>query len=125
MLTQEIKQLNNIEFYKPLRAIFSGSSQSGKTYLIGKMLQKQHQLFGEEFSQVKYFYPEYLEESPVDWHDTIRTPISYESGFPSKQDILELSENSLLIIDDNMQKVVNSELMRQLFNVISKRIILH
>ena len=118
-LTREVEKTNYVEFFKPLRAIFSGSSQSGKTYLIGKMLEKQKELFGGEFELVKYYYPEYLEDCPVEWHENITTPISYNAGFPSKQDILELPEGSLLIIDDNMKKVVNSELMRQFFNVIS------
>ena len=118
-LTRELEKINYVEFFKPLRAIFSGSSQSGKTYLIGKMLEKQRELFGGEFKLVKYYYPEYLEECPVEWHENITTPITYNAGFPTKQDILELPEGSLLIIDDNMKKVVNSELMRQFFNVIS------
>jgi hypothetical protein len=118
-LTVEIEKINFAHFQKPMRAIFSGSSQSGKTYLIGKMLNQQTDLFGDEFSQVKYYYPEYLDECPVDWHDTISTPISYHSGFPEKEDIQSLPNNSLIIIDDNMKKVVFSELMRQLFNVIS------
>ena len=118
-LTRELEKINYVEFFKPLRAIFSGSSQSGKTYLIGKMLEKQKELFGGEFELVKYYYPEYLEECPVEWHENITTPITYNAGFPTKQDILELPEGSLLIIDDNMKKVVNSELMRQFFNVIS------
>ena len=118
-LTRELEKINYVEFFKPLRAIFSGSSQSGKTYLIGKMLEKQRELFGGEFELVKYYYPEYLEECPVEWHENITTPITYNAGFPTKQDILELPEGSLLIIDDNMKKVVNSELMRQFFNVIS------
>ena len=118
-LTREVEKVNHVEFFKPLRAIFSGSSQSGKTYLIGKMLERQKALFGGEFELVKYYYPEYLEDCPVEWHENITTPITYNAGFPSKQDILELPEGSLLIIDDNMKKVVNSELMRQFFNVIS------
>ena len=118
-LTRELEKINYVEFFKPLRAIFSGSSQSGKTYLIGKMLEKQRELFGGEFELVKYYYPEYLGECPVEWHENITTPITYNAGFPTKQDILELPEGSLLIIDDNMKKVVNSELMRQFFNVIS------
>ena len=119
MLTLEVEKFENLTFMKPMRAIFSGSSQSGKTRLIGKILKNQTQLFGDKFEQVKYFYPEYLEECPVDWHNDICTPISYEPGFPQKNDILSMPSNSLLIVDDNMAKVVKSELMRQLFNVIS------
>ena len=118
-LTRDIEKINNFHFYKPVRAIFSGSSQSGKTYLIGKILENQMQLFGSEFEQIIYFYPEYLDECPVQWHTSIKTPISYQPGFPRKSDILETPEGSLLIIDDNMKKVVESELMRQFFNVIS------
>ena len=118
-LTRDIEKINNFHFYKPMRAIFSGSSQSGKTYLIGKILENQMQLFGSEFEQIKYFYPEYLDECPVQWHNSMKTPISYESGFPRKSDIMEMPEGSLIIIDDNMKKVVDSELMRQFFNVIS------
>ena len=83
-LTREVEKINHVEFFKPLRAIFSGSSQSGKTYLIGKMLEKQKQLFGGEFEVVKYYYPEYLEECPVEWHENITTPITYNAGFPYK-----------------------------------------
>jgi hypothetical protein len=119
MLTLEVEKFENMNFMKPMRAIFSGSSQSGKTRLMGKILKNQNQLFGEKFELVKYFYPEYLEECPVDWHNEICTPISYQPGFPVKNDILSMPSNSLLIIDDNMAKVVKSELIRQLYNVIS------
>ena len=118
-LTRDFEVINNVTFFKPMRAIFSGSSQSGKTHLIGKILQRQKRLFGDCFTQVKYFYPEYLEECPVDWHNDIETPISYHRGFPNKEEVLSMPKNSLLIIDDNMKKVVKSELMRQFFNVIS------
>ena len=117
--TRELETIKHVNYFKPLRAIFSGSSQSGKTRLIGKILEKQEKLFGDKFQLVKYYYPQYLDECPVDWHNVIDTPITYESGFPEKDDILQMPQNSLLIIDDNMTKVVKSELMRQVFNVIS------
>ena len=68
-VTREIPTLSNVYFQKPLRAIFSGSSQSGKTFLIGKILENQKKLFDENFNSVKYFYPTYLEESPVEYHN--------------------------------------------------------
>ena len=119
VLVTEIEKIENFEFFRPMRAIFSGSSQSGKTFLMGKMLENQRRLFGGEFKQVLYYYPEYLSECPVSWHENISSPILYQPGFPNKQDILEMEEGSLLIIDDNMKKVVESEIMRQFFNVIS------
>jgi len=117
--TREIEKVGNFLFTKPIRAIFSGSSQSGKTYLIGKILEKQNQLFGDEFQFIKYFYPTYLEESPVDYHTNMDTPISYECGFPKRDDILSLPPNSLVIIDDQADEVVKSDLINQLYKVIS------
>lgn len=51
-LTREIRMINEFNFQKTIRVIFSGSSQSGKTFLIGKMLERQVQLFGDEFDMV-------------------------------------------------------------------------
>ena len=118
-LRKEIDKINNFHFFKPMRAIFSGSSQSGKTNLIGGIMKNQNRIFGESFASIKYFYPEYLDECPVDWHNFIDTPIFYQAGFPTKTDIDDLEPNSCIIIDDMMTKVVKSELMRQFFNVIS------
>ena len=118
-LTREIATTENFLFQKPIRAIFSGSSQSGKTYLIGKILQKQRRLFGDEFCQVKYFFPKYLDESPVDYHQSMSTPISYEKGFPKPDDVLSMPQNSLIIIDDMADQVVKSDLISQLYKVIS------
>ena len=118
-LTREISKINNVKFFKPLRAIFSGSSQSGKTHLIGKILESQSKLFDDDFVSVKYFYPSYLEESPVNYHSITNTPISYLEGFPQKSDVLSMSENSLLIIDDQADQAVKSDLISQLFKVIS------
>ncbi len=118
-LTSEIKQLENFKFTKPIRAIFSGSSQSGKTYLIGEILEHQEKLFGDNFTYVKYFYPTYLDESPVEYHTKTDTPVSYEPGFPTKEDILTLPENSLVVIDDQADTAVKSDLISQLFKVIS------
>ena len=118
-LTSEIKSHDIMKFQTPLRAIFSGSSQSGKTFLIGKILEKQKQLFQNSFSFVKYFYPKYLDESPVDYHSLTTTPVSYEAGFPTKEDILNLPEKSLLVIDDMADTALKKDWISQLFKVIS------
>jgi hypothetical protein len=118
-ISRDITRISEFKFFKPMRAIFSGSSQSGKTYLIGKILENQNLLFEDTFNSVKYFYPTYLDESPVDYHSLTTTPISYNAGFPSKTDIMSLAQNSLLIIDDQADEAVKSGLISQLFKVIS------
>ena len=118
-LTREINYIGNFNFTKPIRAIFAGSSQSGKTYLIGKILEKQEKLFGDRFEFVKYYYPTYLDESPVEYHMLTDTPISYAAGFPSKSDIQAMPSNSLVIIDDQADVAVKSDLISQMYKVIS------
>ena len=66
-LTREVGVKPDFFFKKPIRAIFSGSSQSGKTSLIKSILENQNALFDEEFAQIKYFYPSFSEECPVDF----------------------------------------------------------
>ena len=117
--TQEINTLCDFKFSLPMRAIFAGSSQSGKTYMIGKIIENANKLFGREFEAIKYFYPEYLDESPVDFHKTTDSPISYITGFPKKSDISGLVPNSLIIIDDMADQAVKSDLVSQIYKVIS------
>jgi vacuolar-type H+-ATPase subunit F/Vma7 len=116
---REIKTVNHFRFQKPIRAIFSGSSQSGKTFLIGKILENQKNMFGDYFAFVKYYYPTYLDESPVEYHMLTDTPVAYSAGFPTKGEILSLPENSLVVIDDQADVAMKSDLISQLFKVIS------
>ena len=116
-LIREFKSIPTVTFKKPLRAIFSGSSESGKTYLIGQILKNQRQIFGEDFASVKYFFPEFLDEAPVNFHEEV--DISYQQGPPTKEDILSIPKNSLVILDDMADFAVKSALISQIFKVIS------
>ena len=118
-ITREIPFIDEFKFSLPMRAIFSGSSQSGKTYMIGEMLKNQSEIFTSEFDFVKYYYPTFLDEAPVDYHDFIETPISYTAGFPTKSDVLGFPKNTLMIIDDQSDVAVKSDLVSQIFKVIS------
>ena len=141
MLTTEVRESLNFFFQKPCRAIFSGSSQSGKTFLVGKILEEQKRLFEDEFVQISYYYeraeiknfylkfffalsclfstfqqPTYLDEPPVDWHLRVaKSEVQYNCGFPKKDEVLSLPENSLLIIDDQADLCMKSDLIAQIF----------
>ena len=106
-------------FKLPMRAIFAGSSQSGKTSLITKILKNQRRLFQSNFSVIKYCYPSYLTETPVNIHSFLEQDVNYICGFPSDREVLDLPTNSLLVLDDLAQEALNSELISQLFRVIS------
>ena len=76
-ITREISCIVDFTFSLPMRAIFSGSSQSGKTFMIGQILKHQNEIFNAHFEFVKYYYPTFLDEAPVEYHEFIDTPISY------------------------------------------------
>lgn len=96
-------QFRNFFFTKPVRGLFSGSSQSGKTHLIGEILKNQEALFGENWSYIAYFYPHLLDQAPVDYENKTAVPLSYYPGFPDKSFVDSLPSNSLLIIDDQLR----------------------
>ena len=118
-ITREIPVISEFKFQLPMRAIFAGSSQSGKTFMIGEMLKNQNEIFISNFDFVKYYYPTFLDESPVDYHNLTDTPISYSSGFPTKSEVLSFPENTLMIIDDQADTAVKSDLISQIYKVIS------
>ena len=118
-ITREISCIDDFAFSLPMRAIFSGSSQSGKTFMIGEMLKHQNEIFSSNFEFVKYYYPTFLDEAPVEYHEFIDTPISYTAGFPTKSEVLSYPKNTLMIIDDQSDTAVKSDLISQIFKVIS------
>ena len=46
-ITREISCIDDFAFSLPMRAIFSGSSQSGKTFMIGEILKHQNEIFSK------------------------------------------------------------------------------
>ena len=66
-----------------------------------------------------YYHPCYLDEAPVDWHETLDIPVSYQTGIPTMEHLISMPENSLVVLDDVMDKCVNSEVIDHLFRVIS------
>lgn len=72
MLTAQIRETIHFYFQKPIRAIFSGSSQSGKTHLIGQILENQKNVFNDYFTNIVYHYPSYLDEPPVEFHNNVK-----------------------------------------------------
>ena len=118
-LTVKGKVLNNIEFAFPWRMILSGSSESGKTYFARQLIENQNHLFKGQVESVVYYYPCYLNESPVSWHDDLDIPVSYRVGLPSKQDLMELPKNTCVVLDDLYDEAIKTEAIDHLFRVIS------
>ena len=116
-LTVKYKTLNEKKFNFPYRIFISGSSQSGKTYLSGKLLQSS--IFQKQPTQVFYYHPDYLADCPVNWHDTLSIPVTYHTGVPTLDDLCKLENNSCVVLDDLYEECVNAQSIDYLFRVLS------
>ena len=110
--------INETKFCSPFRIILAGSSGSGKTKFAGKLLEKKN-IFQENPKSVVYYYPCYLDEAPVSWHDTLDIPVSYHVGLPTKEGLIKLPPRSCVVIDDSFDAAINSSAIDHLFRVIS------
>ena len=114
--TNAIKK-EKTDFISPFRMILSGSSGAGKTHFAGELLKNK--LFENDIEYVYYYHPCYLEEQPVDWHESMKIPVSYQTGLPTLEHLTSMPQNSLVVLDDLMDKCVTSEVIDHLFRVIS------
>ena len=107
----------NDKFVTPFRMILSGSSGSGKTAFAGRILEND--IFDTSVEYVYYYFPCYLDEAPVDWHNSMTIPVSYQTGLPSLEQLTSMPANSVVILDDLMDECVTSGTIDHLFRVIS------
>ena len=116
-----IKEASLVDYYiqKPIRAFVCGSSQSGKTYFLRQLLENQKNVFGSEFSEINYHFPSFLDESPIENTEKISSPIKFCQGLPTKQEVLELPKDSLVVLDDLGDEMMKSELISSIYKVIS------
>ena len=117
-LTIRYKQLPEYCFDYPFRCFISGSSQSGKTYFAHKLL-KIKGLFCTRPEQVVYYHPDYLSHVPVNWHNTLKIPVTYQSNLPTLQELCELKPNTCIVLDDLFEECINSTSIDYLFRVLS------
>jgi hypothetical protein len=110
--------LTETRFCFPFRMILAGSSESGKTRFAGELLQRKN-IFIENPTSVVYFYPCYLNQPPVDWHNTLDIPVSYHIGLPSKEDLIKLPVRACVVLDDSYDEAIKSSTIDHLFRVIS------
>ena len=108
---------SNEKFVSPFRMILSGSSGAGKTHFAGDLIRANR--FEEKTEYVYYYHPCYLEEAPVDWHDSMPIPASYQTGLPTIEQLTSMPPNSLVVLDDLMSEAVGSEVIDHLLRVIS------
>ena len=110
-------KINSIKLEKPFRLIVGGGSGSGKSFFVQKLIEENH--FQSSFEQIKYIYPDYLDECPTEF-DT-ECHVECIPGLPDKRTLSLIETNSLVIIDDLMLEVSKCEDIARLFTVIARK----
>ena len=103
------------------RVYISGSSGSGKTHFAKKLINSS--LF--DIRRVHYFHPDFYESNPNDWPETISKDVIFRHQFPTRDDLLQLEENTCIVLDDLFDSCVDSKIIDELFRVISSKHKLH
>ena len=109
-----VKDLDKFTFNHPSTSIVCGSSSSGKTTLVLKIIQNRDLLFNKKVKKVLYCYRVYqnafntLKEDPN---------VIFHEGLLSVSELKDNYENSIIILDDFMD-LLNQEIAA-LFTIYS------
>ena len=104
----------DVRFKTPANFYVCGQSQSGKSYLVRRMLCNLNDLFDPVPSKIVYCFAEHQEV----FDDMARaiSNISFVRGFPHNlYDVLEGYKNSLVILDDLMSECSKDQRVSDLF----------
>ena len=108
-----------INFYglrTPFRCGLFGSSRTGKTTLIYKLIK--HGLFDVQFENIYYCFPS-IYENELDWHEHLDATVEYLDHLPTKEFFSKIECESLVILDDCWFSCAQYENIRDLFKVLS------
>ena len=103
----------------PFRMLISGSSGTGKTTFIEKLLKSNR--IDRDFSTVYYCYPYTLGDPPVDWDYTLNCNIEFLTHLPDLRFFDTVQPNSLLILDDLWIETCKSKDLVAAFKVYSRK----
>ena len=109
-----------LPFSAPTTILICGCTQSGKTYFTKSLLQHANGMFSVPVDKIIYAYTEY---QPI-FDDMSRSIPNFtlHQGLPSKEDIEQYTEgvnHTILVLDDLMLKIAQSQDCVHLFTVTS------
>ena len=102
------------------RVFISGSSSAGKTYFAKKLLANKF----FNYERIYYYHPDIAEEFPVDWN-SLKKPVIFQAGIPSRKELLDTPNNSCIILDDLFTEACKSKDISYLFRVLSSKKKIH
>ena len=108
--------------FPPIRRVFiSESSSAGKKYFAKILLETKLSYF----KRIYYFYPDIHEQCPTNWSEELSTPVFYQAGLPSTDDLLDLPSDSCIVLDDLFREAASCKDIDYLFRVLSGKKRLH
>ena len=102
----------------PFRMLISGSSGTGKTTFIKKLILSNRV---PEFNTVYYCYPFELGDPPVDWDKKFPINVEFITDLPDIKFFDTVEPNSLLILDDLWTETCKSQDLVKAFKVFSRK----
>lgn len=108
--------INNEIFLHPFTCLVAGPTQSGKTYLINKILMYQNILINPPPQRIYYCYSVW--QSRFDEMLSTIKNIEFFQGIKSLDELNTL-KNNLIILDDLLQDCENSDSISHLFTIDS------
>ena len=113
---------NALKFHTPCAISITGSSQSGKSYLMTQLVEHRSELFTTNFEQIFYCQPEslFLGTNPIfEKLKSLYPHIQLIQGLP---DIAKLNlhidrTSKLILVDDMMQSILASPQMLDLLTI--------
>ena len=103
----------------PFRMLISGSSGTGKTTFVEKLISSNR--IDRKFSTIYYCYPFELGEPPVSWHTKTDSNVEYITDLPDAKFFDEADANSLLVLDDLWSETCKSPDLVKAFKVFSRK----
>lgn len=108
-----------LPFFSPTTICISGPTQSGKSMFTKKLVENANAMFTLPPERILYAYSEH--QKLFDEMQNIPN-LTFHEGLPDRQRLEELADNtkhSLVILDDLMSKIVQSEELLHLFTIMS------
>lgn len=105
-------------FLHPFRLIIAGPSQSGKTYFCKRLISQCQELISPPPSQIIWGYGESNRNQIKSIRENCPVKIEFVEGLPDLSEIGS-EENTLLVLDDLMHLVGNSQVISEMFTQMS------
>ena len=80
MVLVTYREIKDFDYNSIFRVFISGSSGSGKTSFTKQLLKKK--VF--DYKRIYYYHPDFHQDCPVDWQDSLDVDVVFRSLFPSR-----------------------------------------